>query len=232
MVERTGWLAGDTLLCLAHRVTGLHWGVGRAGGREEPTPQTQPGLLQGTCPMCPHPLVWAASPATWGTFGVPAIRSTTPALYWQGQAGLTPATCAQPALSRQGAAGPDEARLVLASVAPPCLLSVLQQQVTHLTTGSRAPGMRPRDLYVPWTLGGGGRGISGVPMSVVGPISEAPACTALRLSSSEGSVPRGRGGGGASVTRLGISPAGRAILQPFAGGGGWAAGNAWGSQEA
>ena len=157
VVERRGWLAGETLLCLGHRVTGLHGGVGRAGGREEPTPQTQPGLLQGTCPVCPHPLAWAASPATWGTFGVPATQSTTPALYWQGQAGLTPATCAQRALSRQGAAEPDKARLVLASIAPPCLLSVPQQQVTHLSTGSRAPGMRPRDLCVPglWVGEGG-----------------------------------------------------------------------------
>lgn len=40
VVERRGWLAGETLLRLGHRVTGLHGGVGRAGGREEPTPQT------------------------------------------------------------------------------------------------------------------------------------------------------------------------------------------------
>lgn len=52
-------------------------------------------------------------------------------------------------------------------------------------------------------------------MSVVGPVSEAPACTALHLSSSEGSVPHGRGGGGVWVTQLGISPAHRAILQPL-----------------
>ena len=78
--------------------------------------------------------------------------------------------------------------------------------------------MRPRDLCVPGTLGGGGRGVSEVRMSVVGPVSEAPARTALRLSSSEGSVPWG--GGSASVTRLGISPAGRAILQPLGGCGG------------
>lgn len=58
-------------------------------------------------------------------------------------------------------------------------------------------------------------------MSVVGPVSEAPACTALHLSSSKGSVPHGRGGGGVWVTQLGISPAHRAILQPLgrAGGG-------------
>lgn len=158
-----------------------------------------------------------------GLWGVPAIPSTTPALYWRGQVGLTPATRAQPALSRQGAAGPNEARLVLPSTAPPCP----QQRVTHLTTGSRAPGTRPRDLDVPWTLGGGGRGVSGVPMSMVGPVSEAPACTALRLSSSEGLVPRARGG--TSVTRLGISPAHTAILQPLMGAG---AGSTWDSQEA
>ena len=50
---------------------------------------------------------------------------------------------------------------------------------------------------------------------MVGPVSEAPACTALRLSSFEGSVPRA--GGGTSITQLGISPAHTAILQSLGG---------------
>lgn len=150
-----------------------------------------------------------------------------PSLYFQlctgkeAQAtGLTPATTAPAALSRRGLLGPNEARLVLASVAPPCLLSVPQQQVTHLTTGSRAPGTRPRDLDVPWTLGGGREGVSGDPMSVWWGLSLRPLHVLFCVCLLGGSVPRaGRKGGSAAPcpgAAFGHLPCSAAILQPLA----------------
>ena len=194
-LERLGQLAAESPVRLSCRVTSLHGG----GRREKPAPQTDLGGVSPPPSSGGQPL-----PVTRRAIGVPAVPSTAqlsagearPDSPW-GHVSSQPRQAQSPSACPRGPRSPS------------CLLTLPQQQpVTHLTTGSRAPGTRPGDVMSPgyWAGVGWGRGSS-----------EAPRVCGRGLSPSLGhfllcTSPLPRSGAGASVAQLGVSSPSTAVL--------------------